>query len=108
MLVRATGHKVSDEQKEVDVKGVKGHIDCKIDGEVVDIKTASKFSFNKFREGRLREDDPFGYMSQLAGYEEAEKSSDGGFLVINKESGSFVFIAQKSLINQISILKYRA
>ena len=97
MLVRATGHKVSDEQKEVDVKGVKGHIDCKIDGEVVDIKTASKFSFNKFREGRLREDDPFGYMSQLAGYEEAEKSSDGGFLVINKESGELCLYRPEEL-----------
>jgi len=97
MLVRAAGHKVTDEQKEVTVKGVKGHIDCKIDGEVVDIKTASKFSFNKFREGRLREDDPFGYMSQLAGYEEAEKSSEGGFLVINKESGELCLYRPEEL-----------
>ena len=97
MLVRASGHKVTDEQKEVTVKGVKGHIDCKIDGEVVDIKTASKFSFNKFREGRLREDDPFGYMSQLAGYEEAENSSEGGFLVINKESGELCLYRPEEL-----------
>lgn len=97
MLVRASGHEVTDEQKEVTVKGVKGHIDCKIDGEVVDIKTASKFSFNKFREGRLREDDPFGYMSQLAGYEEAEKSSEGGFLVINKESGELCLYRPEEL-----------
>ena len=97
MLVRAAGHKVSDEQKEVSVKGVKGHIDCKIDGEVVDVKTASKIAFNKFREGRLREDDPFGYMSQLAGYEEAEKSSEGGFLVINKESGELCLYRPEEL-----------
>jgi hypothetical protein len=97
MLVRASGHSVTDEQKEVTVKGVKGHIDCKIDGEVVDIKTASKFSFNKFREGRLREDDPFGYMSQLAGYEEAENSSEGGFLVINKESGELCLYRPEEL-----------
>lgn len=97
MLVRAAGHKVTDEQKEVEVRGVKGHIDCKIDGEVVDIKTASKFSFNKFREGRLAEDDPFGYMSQLAGYEEAEKSSEGGFLVINKESGELCLYRPEEL-----------
>ena len=97
MLVRASGHEVTDEQKEVDVRGVKGHIDCKIDGEVVDIKTASKFSFNKFHEGRLREDDPFGYMSQLAGYEEAENSSEGGFLVINKESGELCLYRPEEL-----------
>jgi len=97
MLVRAAGHTVTDEQKEVDVKGIKGHIDCKIDGEVVDVKTASKFSYNKFREGRLREDDPFGYMSQLAGYEEAEKSSEGGFLVINKEGGDICLYRPEEL-----------
>jgi len=97
MLVRAAGHKVTDEQKEVDVRGIKGHIDCKIDGEVVDVKTASKFSFNKFSEGRLSEDDPFGYMSQLAGYEEAEKSSEGGFLVINKEGGELCLYRPEEL-----------
>mgnify|MGYP003134371969 CR=1 FL=1 len=110
MLVRAAGHNVTDEQKEVNVKGIKGHIDCKIDGEVVDIKTASKFSFNKFREGRLREDDPFGYMSQLAGYEEAEKSSEGGFLVINKESGELCLYRPEELdkpnaVTQIQSIK---
>ena len=47
MLVRAAGHKVTDEQKEVDVKGIKGHIDCKIDGEVVDVKSASRIAFTK-------------------------------------------------------------
>jgi len=97
MLVRAAGHNVTDEQKEITVKGIKGHIDCKIDGEVVDVKTASKFAFNKFREGRLAEDDPFGYMSQLAGYEEAEKSSEGGFLVINKESGELCLYRPEEL-----------
>jgi len=97
MLVRATGHKVTDEQKEVDVKGIKGHIDCKIDGEVVDVKTASRIAFTKFREGRLREDDPFGYLSQLAGYEEAEKTSGGGFLVINKEGGDLCLYRPEEL-----------
>jgi len=87
MLVRMVGYSVTDEQKEVDVNGVLGHMDCKINGEVVDVKTASKFAFNKFRNGTLADDDPFGYLGQLAGYEEAEGTADGGFLVINKESG---------------------
>ena len=87
MLVRMAGHSVTDEQKEVTVNGIVGHMDCKINGEVVDVKSASKFAFNKFREGRLAQDDPFGYLGQLAGYEEAEGTEDGGFLVINKESG---------------------
>ena len=87
MLVRMAGHTVTDEQKEVKVEGILGHMDCKINGEVVDVKTASRFAFNKFREGRLSQDDPFGYMGQLAGYEKAEGTDQGGFLVLNKESG---------------------
>jgi len=87
MLVRMAGHEVTDEQKEVDVNGILGHMDCKIDGEVVDVKTASRFAFKKFSEGRLPQDDPFGYLGQLSGYESAEGTSDGGFLVMNKESG---------------------
>ena len=51
MLVRLSGHEVSSEQKEISVAGIKGHMDCKIDGEVVDIKTASGYAFRKFKEG---------------------------------------------------------
>jgi hypothetical protein len=87
MLVRMAGHKVTSEQKEIDVDGIKGHMDCKINGEVVDVKTASKFSFNKFKDGSLVNNDPFGYLAQLSGYETAEETNAGGFLVINKESG---------------------
>jgi len=87
MLVRMAGHKVTDEQKEVKVKGIVGHIDCKINNEIVDVKTASGFAFKKFIQGRLAEDDPFGYLGQLAGYEKSEGTNNGGFLVINKESG---------------------
>ena len=87
MLVRMAGHKVTSEQKEVNVSGITGHMDCKIDGQVVDVKTASKFSFNKFKDGSLVNNDPFGYLAQLSGYETAEQTKEGGFLVINKESG---------------------
>jgi len=87
MLVRMAGHNVTDEQKEVVVDGIVGHMDCKINGQVVDVKSASKFAFNKFKNGTLSSDDPFGYLGQLAGYEKAEGTDDGGFLVINKESG---------------------
>ena len=66
-LVREAGHSVSDEQKEVHVNGVRGHIDCKIDEEVVDIKSASDYGFWKFKNGFGEEDD-FGYIGQLSGY----------------------------------------
>ena len=86
-FVKLSGHEVTDEQKEVKVSGIMGHMDCKIDGEVIDVKTASGYSFKKFKEGTLGQYDSFGYLSQLAGYEEAEKTNNGGFLVMNKETG---------------------
>ena len=58
-------------------------MDSKIDGEVVDVKTASSYSFKKFEQGTLNEDDPFGYVTQLTGYEEHEKTKRGGFLAVN-------------------------
>lgn len=97
MLVRMSGHTVTDEQKEVKVDGITGHMDCKINGQVVDIKTASKFAFNKFKNGTLISDDPFGYLGQIAGYETAEGTSGGGFLVINKESGELCMYIPEDL-----------
>jgi len=86
-LIKLSGHTVTNEQKEITVSGIKGHMDCVIDGEAVDIKTASGFAFKKFKDGTLAENDIFGYMAQLAGYEAAEGTSNGGFLALNKESG---------------------
>lgn len=92
-FVRLTGHVVEGEQKEVTVEGIKGHMDSVIDGEVIDVKTASGYAFKKFKDGTLAQNDSFGYLSQLAGYEEAEQTNNGGFLVMNKETGELtVFI----------------
>ena len=84
-LIKLSGHDVTDEQKEIKVSGIKGHMDCVIDGEVVDIKTASGYAFKKFKDGTLAENDMFGYMAQLAGYEQAQGTDKGGFLALNKE-----------------------
>ena len=96
-FVKLAGHKVTGEQKQVTVKGIKGHMDCKIDGEVIDIKTASGYAFRKFKEGTLAEQDSFGYLAQLAGYEEAEKTSQGGFLAFNKETGELALFRPQDL-----------
>ena len=98
LLVRLAGHDVANEQKEVEIDGVKGHMDCTIDGEVVDIKTASSYAFKKFQEGTLHEDDPFGYMAQLSGYEEGHGTSDGGFLALNKESGELALLRPADMV----------
>ena len=88
LLVKAAGHSVANEQGEVEVDGIKGSMDCVIDGEVIDVKSASDFAFKKFTEGKLAEDDPFGYLAQLAGYEADHGTHEGGFLVINKSTGA--------------------
>ena len=96
-LARLAEHEVTSEQKEVNVDGIKGHMDCKIDGEVIDVKTASGFAFKKFKEGTLPDDDPFGYMAQIAANEESEGTTKGGFLTLNKENGELALFRPDEL-----------
>lgn len=86
-LVKASGHDVTDRQKEVVCHGVTGHIDSIIDGEVVDIKSASPKSFLKFLGGSLPENDPFGYLAQIAAYDKETGKGNPSFLVMNKVTG---------------------
>ena len=81
------GHDVSMEQTEVEVNGITGHNDAVIDGVVIDCKSASTHSFKKFKDGSLAQDDPFGYMEQLAGYSNGLGDLPGGFLAIDKQNG---------------------
>ena len=97
-LTELAGHEVTDQQKKVSVSGVVGHMDSKIDGEVVDVKTASAYSFKKFEQGTLNEDDPFGYIAQLSGYEESEQTNHGGFLAINKSTGQLALFRPDDLM----------
>lgn len=91
-LAKEAGHKVEDEQKEVKLAGVVGHIDCKIDGALVDAKSASTYAFKKFKYGTLEEDDPFGYMEQLGGYVIAEGADEGAFLAADKTLGHITLL----------------
>jgi hypothetical protein len=86
-LAAEAGHEVSHEQTEIEIDGIKGHNDAVIDGVVIDCKSASTHSFKKFRDGTLAQDDPFGYMEQLAGYSRGLGGLPGGFLAIDKQNG---------------------
>ena len=97
LLVRLAGHDVTGEQKSVKVKGIEGHMDCIIDGEVIDVKTASGYAFKKFKDGTLGNHDPIGYLAQLAGYEAGNKTKHGGFLAMNKESGELALYIPEDL-----------
>jgi len=90
-LARVAGHGVSQEQAEVEIDGIKGHIDAVIDGHVVDVKSASTFAFKKFKNGTLSEDDPFGYMEQMGGYTKA-LGLPGAFLAGDKQNGHITLL----------------
>ena len=82
-----SGHKVTDQQKEVEVEGVVGHQDSMIDDVLVDCKSASTVSFQKFKNNNLLEDDPFGYIAQISAYAEANGVDEAAFLAIDKSTG---------------------
>ncbi len=89
LLTKTAGHTVTDEQKTLELDGVKGHQDATIDGWVVDVKSASQFGFRKFRENDLTpETDAFGYLHQIAAYSEANNNPKVAFLAIDKQSGA--------------------
>lgn len=91
-LAKEAGHEVTDLQTEVEVSGVKGHTDAVIDGVPVDVKSASPFSFQKFKDRSFLFEDPFGYIAQLSGYSHALGRTDrAGFLVADKVHGDIVF-----------------
>lgn len=68
LLVKAAGHSVEAQQDVVEIEGIKGSIDAIIDGTLVDVKSASTFSWHKFASGGLVGDDPFGYVGQIQTY----------------------------------------
>lgn len=98
-LVKESGHKIEGEQDELEIDGVVGHRDCKIDEITVDIKSASSYQFaEKFKKGKLLQgDDPFGYVAQLSGYVQADGGDEGAFLVIDKQSGELALLRLTSI-----------
>lgn len=90
-LAKESGHEVEALQGVVAVDGIEGHVDAIIDGCTVDCKSASPFSFNKFRSGGYLTEDPFGYIGQIGGYRNALKTERAGFLVANKVHGDITF-----------------
>jgi hypothetical protein len=93
-IAQQAGHTVTGQQDKMEIDGIFGSRDCVIDGMTVDVKSASPYSFQKFKSGGLREQDPFGYISQLSSYVYAAKDdptvtnkTEGAFLVIDKVNG---------------------
>ncbi len=99
-LAEQSGHNVFLRQFPVEIGDITGHIDCIIDGQLVDVKSASGYSFQKFKNHEVPKDDLFGYMAQLSLYHagifnlaHAEFEIDpeyASFLAVNKETGEIL------------------
>ena len=94
-LAEASGHEVKGQQDTSEIEGIKGHKDAVIDGTIVDAKSASTYSFAKFKSHELEGDDPFGYIDQLGSYLDAGQEDDlvtdktrAAFLVVDKTLGN--------------------
>jgi len=91
-LVRMSGHTVTDQQKEVEVNGIKGHMDGRVDGIVMDIKSCSGHGFKKFKRNTLHLDDPYGYIGQLKAYAHAEGQTTYGWIAFDKSTGELCWL----------------
>jgi len=105
LLVKEAGHDVQNEQMELEVDGVKGHIDAVIDGVTTDVKSASPMAYQKFERGTLFENDPFGYIGQISSYASVLTPATGGaFLAFDKVHGDICILSiGGSICNQFGV-----
>lgn len=95
LLVKEAGHKVEHEQRLATYKGIPGSMDCIIDGVVYDIKGLSPMGVDKFKYGKIFDNDSFHYLPQIKAYHDSAmkegltNSNDMGFLILNKIGGDF-------------------
>lgn len=94
-LAELAGHKVEGRQDVQEISGILGHRDAVIDGTLVDVKSASTYSFNKFKSGGLKDSDPFGYITQLQSYLHAGQRDD----TVRDKSRAAFFVVDKTLGN---------
>ena len=94
-LVELSGHTVTNKQAKHTLEGINGSQDCHIDGELVDVKTASKYSFEtKFKDEGIK-DDMFGYIKQLSAYGKSNNKETGYFLALNKNNSELKLCKQE-------------
>lgn len=93
LLAEAAGHKVEGQQDLMELEGVQGHRDAVIDGMLVDVKSASPYSFKKFVDGTLKDDDAFGYIGQIQTYLAAAQNDP---LVTDKDRCAFLAFDKSS------------
>lgn len=100
-LAAEAGHTVEGTQDTMEINGVKGHRDAVIDGVLVDVKSASTYSYRKFSEHLTKDQDAFGYLDQLGAYLYASKNdpvvkdkNKAAFIAVDKTLGNIVVDVQ--------------
>jgi hypothetical protein len=114
-LAAEAGHSVEGVQDEMEINGIKGHRDAVIDGVLVDVKSASSYSFRNFEKGLKLEDDKFGYITQLQQYLYASQDDPlvtdknrAAFLVVDKTLGKLCLdIHEKDGKNYSEFAEYK-
>lgn len=109
-IAKAAGHAVRHEQRRYEVTytynwdgkiravTVSGRIDAIIDNVIVDVKSASGFSYKKYTEQGLTDTtDTFGYRAQLDFYRQAHlletgEALDTAFLFVDKQLGKHAIV----------------
>ena len=103
-LAKVAGHEVDMEQERVQYTlasgwTLSGKMDARIDGHVVDVKSANSFALRKYAQNSnviLPENDSFGYNAQLWYYyqfnQDVDKSLDPVFLMQDKTLGHIKLI----------------
>lgn len=106
LFTRLSGHTVTDEQKVCEVEGVKGHMDARVDGRLIDVKSTSTYGFKKFKDGTLAFDDPFGYIAQIKAYAHAEGDTKYGWLAIDKQNGHLTYLEYDETDEQADVYDF--
>ncbi|MGH2412823.1 MAG: hypothetical protein ACRDEA_03825 [Microcystaceae cyanobacterium] len=88
-LMQAYGCEVTDCQKTVKIKGIVGHIDCMVNGQIVEIKTMSKDYFYGFTKSP---NNARGYITQLASYWHATGEPEATWLCFDKANNKLKLI----------------
>jgi hypothetical protein len=86
-LAEASGHSVTGKQDVVELHGVSGSRDAVIDGVLVDAKSASPYSWQKFADHLTPDKDAFGYLTQIEFYRQASADDP---LVTHKDQAAFL------------------
>jgi hypothetical protein len=113
-LARSAGHKVEGEQMEIntDIDGtdgwkVRGRADAVIDGQMVDVKSASGFAFNKYtKSGVTEQNDSFGYREQLTYYNVNNPPTGhkkAAFLFVSKDMGKLAIVPIDDLSEPVMV-----